>query len=128
TPRDKLIGTKLVGLCASPGKIEPRRPGFDRTNAIFPIIAGEKVPAGISHDSRTQLAHEIQNIQTEAMFVGGRMDRFEDSRVDTTPQMLDERAKQAAIDFGNGKIGVKSDTSFFHDCCSGVGAECKCTR
>jgi hypothetical protein len=43
------------------------------------------------------------------------MTRFKDSCVDTTPQVLDKSPKQAAIDFGNGKIGVKNDASFIHD-------------
>ena len=81
-PVDEFVGAELVGLGRHPGEVEPARPLLHRPDAIFPIVAGDEVAAGIAHDGRRQLAHQRQHVAAEAVLIGGRMAGLEDAAID----------------------------------------------
>src|SRR5688572_2546422 len=97
-PADEFVGAELVGLGRGPRQIQSRRPLIFRADPVFPVVAGEKVAAGIAHDGYTQLARQLQHVLPEAILVRSRVARLVDPAVDTTTQVFDERAEHAAIE------------------------------
>ena len=81
-----------------------------RADAIFPIVAGDEVAAGITHNGRGQLADEREHVAAKASGVGGRVARLEDAAIDAAAEVLDEGAEQAWVDAADTKISVKQNS------------------
>jgi hypothetical protein len=62
--------------------------------------------------------HELGDVLAEAVRVGGGVARLVDAGVDRAPQVLDERAEEAAVDRAAAEVGVQGVA------CLGVGHRC----
>ena len=113
-PVHEFIGAEMIGLGREPGQIETRRPLLDRADAVFPVVAGDEIAAGIAHDGRTELLHQRQHVLAKALGVRGRMSGLVDAAIDAASEMLDEGAEQAGIGVADGKIAVQQNFCFSH--------------
>src|SRR5438270_414313 len=93
-PGREFVGSELIRLGREPGEVELARPGFLRTDAVFPVVARDEVPARISNRRGAQLTHELEHIRPKAARVRHRVTGLIDAAVNRTPEMLDERAVQ----------------------------------
>jgi len=113
-PVDEFVGAEAVGLDAVPGEVEANGPLFHRPHAILPIVARYKIAARVAHNSRTELAHERENVAAKAPLVRGRMARLENTPIDATPHVLDKSAEQPAVGGADRKIAIQYDLSLQH--------------
>ena len=96
-PVDEFVGAELVGLGGDPGQVEPARPLLHRADAVLPVVAGDKIAAGIAHDGRRQLADQSQHVAAETTLVRGGMAGLEDAAIDAAAEMFDEGAEQSGV-------------------------------
>ncbi len=107
-PIDEFICSKGVGLGREPRQIEAARAFGERTNAVLPIVAREKIAAGIAHDRDAKLLRQIGDVLAKPLRVGGGMAGLEYAGVDAPAHMFDERSKDAAVDVRNGKVAINN--------------------
>ena len=88
----------LVGLGRVPSEIKSRRPLLARANAVFPIVGGDEIAAGIANDRDLEFANEVDDVLAHPVRVGAFMVGLVDAGVDRAPEMLEEGAVQAIVD------------------------------
>ena len=113
-PVHEFIGAETVGLGAEPCKVKTGRPLVDRTDAVFPVIAGDEISAGVTHDRRTKLLHQREYVLPKSFGIGGRMSGLVDAAINASPEMLDEGAEQTGIGMADGKIAIHQNSCFSH--------------
>ena len=113
-PVDELVGAKTIGLDAAPREVEASRPAGERPDAIFPIVAGDEITAGIAHDRGAKLAHELNDVAAETARIRAGVPRLEDPAIDAAAEMLDKGAEQAAVDGADLEIPVQYDFGAQH--------------
>src|ERR1700737_2030150 len=113
-PVDEFICTQPVWLSTEPGQIKSNRSQVDWANAIFPIIAGEKIAAGITNNGGPKVTDQVEHVSAKTVFICRRMPRLEDTGVNTAPEMFNKRTKHPAIKFGNTKIGIENNVRGGH--------------
>ena len=113
-PVHEFIGAETVGFGAEPRKVKTGRPLIDRTDAVFPVIAGDEIAAGVTHDRRTKLLHQREYVLPKSFGIGGRMSGLVDATINASPEMLDEGAEQTRIRMTDGKIAVHQNFCFSH--------------
>ena len=96
-PGDKFIQPEFICLGASPCEIKAPRALFPRADAVFPVVAGDEIAAGVTHDWHVELADKLENVATETVGVGGRVAGFVNAAVDATSEMLNKTAEEARI-------------------------------
>ena len=115
-PRHELVDTNVVGLEGSPRQLEPRRPLVSGTDAVLPVVAGDEVASGIAQDRRAELADEILDVGPEAVRIGRGVPRLIDAFVDTSAEVLDERAVDPGIDLSDLERRVDRQLRVAHLC------------
>ena len=96
-----------VGFDRAPGVVEAPRPLPDRTDAVFPIVCGAEVSAGILDDRGTKLLDEVEHVAAKPPLVRGGVARLVDAAIDAAPQMLNKGAEQARISAADGEVSVE---------------------
>ena len=86
-----------------------------RANAVLPVVAGDKIAAGIAHNRGPQLLDEGEDVAAKAFFVGGRMARLVDAAVNAAPQMLNKGPEQPGVGIADGKVAIEKDFGVAHD-------------
>src|SRR5689334_20627481 len=89
-PVDEFVGAESIRFRREPGETEAARALGERADAVFPVVAGHEVAAGIADDRGAQLVHELQHVFAKAMAIGTRMSRFVETSIDAAAEMLDE--------------------------------------
>ena len=103
-PADELVGADLVVLRRAPGEIEPHRPLLARANTVFPIVVGDEVAAGITHQRRLQIAHEAEHVAPESIRVGRLVAGLVDAAVDRAAEMFEKGAVDPIVNRTDHKI------------------------
>ena len=111
-PVGEFVHADGVGVRRVPGEVEPRRPLFARADAVFPIIGGNEIAAGIAHDRNLEVAHELGDVAAHAVRVGGRMTGLVDAGVDRAAEMLEEGAVEPIVDLRDRVIPMGGDGRF----------------
>jgi hypothetical protein len=57
-PARELVGADLVGLLGAPGVVEADRAPCLGPNAVFPLVVGNEVAAGIANQRNLQFANK----------------------------------------------------------------------
>ena len=112
-PLCELVDADIVRLCAAPCKLKTLRAVFYGAYAVFPVEIGDEVAAGVTDDRHLQLAHEVEYVAAEAVFIGSGVARLPDAAVYCTAEVLDERAVDALIDFRNLEILFNGEFCLF---------------
>ena len=112
-PLCELVDADIVRLCAAPCKLKTLRAVFYGAYAVFPVEIGDEVAAGVTDDRHLQLAHEVEYIAAEAVFIGSGVARLPDAAVYCTAEVLDERAVDALIDFRNLEVLFNGEFCLF---------------
>ena len=94
----EFVDAHLVGLDGAPGQFQLARSLFLGTGTVFPVVAGHKIAAGITHDGNIQFLDQIQHILAKAHIVGGFLPGLVDAAVNRASQMLDKGAVETVID------------------------------
>ena len=89
-PVREFIEAELIAFNNAPGQIYFGRPLVFGAYAVFPVVAGNKIPPGIAHDGNLQFSDQSQGILSQALFIGKRAVRLIDAFIDRPPQMFDE--------------------------------------
>ena len=89
-PLCELVDADIVRLCAAPCKLKTLRAVFYGAYAVFPVEIGDEVAAGVTDDRHLQLAHEVEYVAAEAVFIGSGVARLPDAAVYCTAEVLDE--------------------------------------
>ena len=76
------------------------------SNAIQPVVAGNKIPSGIANDRHSELTDLVENVFTKSVSIRELRSRIVDALVDGAPQMFQERAEQIAIERRDGSTGI----------------------
>ena len=113
-PVDELMQTECVRLGRLPRQVEAARTLLLRADGILPAEAGDEVSARIAHDRHVQLAHQIQHVAAEPLFIRQRMGRLVNASIDGAAQVLNERTVQAAVDGGDDVVLVQNQLGLFH--------------
>ena len=108
-PLGEFMQADGVGLAGVPGQIKSHRALLARPNAVFPVVGGDEIAAGIAHERHVEIAHELHDVAAHAVLVGGWMARFVDAGVDRAAEVFEERAIEAVIDAGDGVIAMGGD-------------------
>jgi hypothetical protein len=113
-PLDELVGAERVRLGRVPGEVEAARTPLARADAVFPVVAGDEVAAGIAHHRRRQLADEIEHVAAKAARVCARMAGLVEAAVDRAPDVLDERTEEPPVGRADDVVPVKGDRDLAH--------------
>ena len=112
-PVGKFIDSELIALDNSPGKLQPWRAAFSRTNTVFPVVTGNEVPARPAHYRYVKFADKFDNIKSEAVFIGKPAVRLVDAFIDAASDMLDKGAVQVLVNLSLYIMPVGNDFGFF---------------
>ena len=96
-PVGKFIQTELVAFNHRPCQIHLGRTHVFRTYAVFPMIAGHKIAAGITYNRNLQLPHQIQTILPHPLLIGKGAVFLIDSLVYGSSQMLNKRTENPFV-------------------------------
>ena len=88
-PLGKLVHPDRIGFRRVPGEVEPGRTLLARTDAVLPIVGRHEIAAGIPDDRNIKLPHELDDVATHAVGVGGRMVGFVDAGVDGAAEVFE---------------------------------------
>ena len=105
--------TDLVRLGREPCQIQPLRAIL--AHGILPIESGDKSPARIANHRNAQLAHAIDHVAPEALFVRERMRRLVNAAVNRATEMFDERAVHPWVDPADRVSLVQNHFCNFHE-------------
>lgn len=89
-PRGHLMQAELVRLGGMPRQIEAAGAVLLGAHAVFPVVAGDEVAAGVADGGGAQVLDQVDYVLPEPLFVGGGMPRLVDAGVYAASQMLDE--------------------------------------
>jgi hypothetical protein len=103
---NSFVPNALVSVENQAGEIEPAGTIRDRADAVFPIVTGEKIAAGIAHDRDAELLGEIGDVLAKSLRVRGRMAGLEYAGINAPPHMLDESSEYASVDIRNGEVAI----------------------
>src|SRR5271165_2682653 len=106
-PVDELVRAERVGFGRRPGVAQPFRPLLDGTDAVFPIVGRDEVPAGVAYDRDAELPDEVEHVATKPLLICGRVAGLEHAPIDGAAQMFDEGAEQAPIDAADGEVSIE---------------------
>ncbi len=81
---------ELVRLGGMPRQIEAAGAVLLGAHAVFPVVAGDEVAAGVADGGGAQFLDQVDYVLPEPLFVGGGMPRLVDAGVYAASQMLDE--------------------------------------
>ena len=122
-PRHELVKTHLVCLDRVPRKVEAPGAEFTRADAVLPAIARHEVATGVANDGNAKLRHEVENVVTEAVSVGGGMSWLVDAGIHTASQVLNKRAKEVTINGADAGVGGDGKMSGNHGRSFGRGGD-----
>src|SRR6185437_3468592 len=113
-PARELVDADLVRLEGVPGEVPAHRTLLTRPDRVLPAEARDEVAARIPDGARPELLHELHDIETESVFVGGRVRRLVDAVVHAPAEVFHERSEDAAVDRGDHSGAVDRDTGVEH--------------
>ncbi len=113
-PIDEFMHADGVRIGGVPGEVETSGALFARADAVFPVVGGDKVAAGIADDGNFDVLDELQHVLAHALFVCGLMVRLVNAGVDRAPEMLEKRAIDSIVDVRDRIVGMRDDLGF-HD-------------
>ena len=108
-PAREFVHAHLVGFERVPGEVAADGPLLARAHAVFPAVAGDEVPAGVADGAGAELLDEFDDVEPEAVLVGGGVARLVDAVVDAAAQVFHEGAENAAADRGDDGGAVDGD-------------------
>jgi hypothetical protein len=85
-----------------------------RSNAILPVIPGDKIAAGVTDDRYLQFPDQRKGILAEAVIIRFRMSRLVNALINGPAQMFDKRTVDTPVYLTDPKILVDYNLSFFH--------------
>ena len=106
TPGKKFVGSELVRLGGVPSFVENARPTLFWTDAVEPVIAGNKITSRITNDRNTQLADFAEHVLAKTVGVGEFRPGLVDAFVDGASEMFEKRPEQVAIKRRDGPPGI----------------------
>ena len=89
-PAVEVVDAHLVGFGAMPGQVAAHGAILAWTDAVFPVVVGYEIAAGVAHAGDAQLLDQVKHVLAEAVFVGGGMAGLVDAAVDAAAQMFYE--------------------------------------
>ena len=89
-PAVEVVDAHLVGFGAMPGQVAAHGAILAWTDAVFPVVVGYEIAAGVAHAGDAQLLDQVKHVLAEAVFVGGGMAGLVDAAVDAAVQMFYE--------------------------------------
>lgn len=69
-----------------PGQVAAHGAILAWTDAVFPVVVGYEIAAGVAHAGDAQLLDQVKHVLAEAVFVGGGMAGLVDAAVDAAAQ------------------------------------------
>src|SRR5258707_5252618 len=85
--------------------------------SVFPVIAGDEISAGVTHDRRTKLLHQRKYVLPKSSGIGGPMSRLLDAAIDALAAKLDGSTAQTGMRMGARKIAIHQNNCFSHFLC-----------
>lgn len=85
---NEFIGSELIAFTGAPGQVDAGRAFVFRADAVFPVIAGNKVAAGPADDGGIEFLGAFDNIFAKTLFISQRGTRFIETAVDAASQMF----------------------------------------
>ena len=113
-PIGKLIQPKLVRLNNGPGQIHLGRALTFRSHTIFPVVTGNKISAGITHNRNLQLLHQVDNILPHPLLIRKRAVLLINSFIYRTSQMLNKGSENSLIHLSCQVVFVYNNLCFLH--------------
>lgn len=101
-----------VRLQARPGVVQAAGALVLGADAVRPAVAGDEVSARIARDRHAEFADQPEHVGPEPVRVGGRVVRLIDSSVNGAPEVFDETAVDAFVDFADGEVAVQNHAGF----------------
>jgi hypothetical protein len=98
-----------------PGEIEPLRPLLPRTDAVLPPVARDKVATRVANGRHAEFAYELHDVGSETVGIGRGMPGLIDPVVNAPSKMLDEGAKQTAVQRADGVGRIEDDPRYRHE-------------
>lgn len=89
-PAVEVVDAHLVGFGAMPGQVAAHGAILAWADAVFPVVVGYEIAAGVAHAGDAQLLDQVKHVLAEAVFVGGGMAGLVDAAVDAAAQMFYE--------------------------------------
>ena len=96
-PAGKFMEAHLVGFGSKPGEVQTPGAALNRAYAVFPVEAGDEIPARVADDGNAELLYGFDDVSAETQLVGQWMARLVDAAIDSTAQMFDKGAEKALI-------------------------------
>ena len=108
-PVGEFVDADGVQLGGVPGEVEAGRALVARADAVFPIVGGDEIAAGIANDRDVQRLDEFDHVAAHAVGVRGRVAGLVDAGVDRAPEVLEERAIDPVVDRRDTKVAMRGD-------------------
>ena len=113
-PGTEFMQAHFVGFGGFPGQVQPMGTFCHRTDGIFPVEAGHKIAAGITHNGHVQGLHQIDHILAEAQLIRRGMTGLINAGVYRTAQVFNEGTVNALVNIGNHIVLVQNQLSVLH--------------
>ena len=113
-PVHEFMQAERVGLHSVPGAVQTAGPVLPRADAVFPVITGDEVAAGVPDDGGAEFLDELEDVKAEAVLICFRVAGFIDAGVNAAAHVLHEGAEEAAGYFADGEIAVEGNPCAGH--------------
>lgn len=123
-PSHEFVRSELIGFDGIPSLFQDARAILFRSHAIQPVIARNKVAAGIADDRHSQVLHFFQNVSTKTIRIREFGARIVDAPVNRASKMFEEGPKEVSVDGRESAPGVEIDAH--RDVCA--RRRCLCPR
>ena len=110
-PGHEFVGAELIGLDGVPGFFQLTRAIFLGADAVEPVIARDKVAAGIANHGHAEMLDFIGDIGAEAVRIGKLGARIVNTFVDGAAEVFEKRAEDVAIERRHGAARIEKGTS-----------------
>ncbi len=80
-PVYEFVRAEFVCFGGVPREFKALRPVFQGTYAVLPIVSGNEISSGITHDGNVNLFYQVYDVAAKAASVCARMTRLEDAAV-----------------------------------------------
>ena len=108
-PRHVFVRAELIRVDGIPCLVEHARAILLRADAVEPVVAGNKVPAGITNDGNAELANFIHHVLAKTVGVRKLRAGIVDAFVNRATEMLKEGAEKIAVQRSDRSPGVHED-------------------
>jgi hypothetical protein len=108
-PGNEFVGAELIRFESVPSAVQYGGAVLPRAHAVKPVIAGDKISAGIANDGDAKIADFFHDIGTKTIAVGELRTWIVNALINCPPEVLQKRSEEMRADRSNRAIRIDDD-------------------